>query len=136
MSSKALKIKYLLWVFAFVIVLILFWGSKSVLELKKSTQSGWFDPPTEIYSAPITLRVNQQMEPGRLSELFRSMKFKERGVSESLGAQEYTFMSYSTCEERYGLSLELDTRSCFLAVVNQRNQHLIEVSYRPIVLLR
>ena len=133
MSSKAPKIKAILLLFALVIVLILFWGFKSTIELKKSTQSGWFDPPTEIYTAPITLRVDQQMDSARLSELFRSMDFKERGVSESLGDQEYTFMSYLTCEKRYGLTLEKDTRTCFVSVSNQKEQHLMEVSYSKVL---
>jgi penicillin-binding protein 1B len=133
MSSKATNIRVLLLLFVLGIVLILFWASKSVIELKKSTKSGWFDPPTEIFTAPITLRVNQKMDPARLSELFKSMDFKERGVSESLGNKEYTFMSYSTCEERYGLILERDTRSCFLSVSNTQEQHLIEISYSKIL---
>ena len=133
MSSKALKIKALLLFFALVLLLILLWASKILVELKKSTQSGWFDPPTEIYTAPIVLRVNQTMSSARLSELLRSMDFKERRLSESLGDFEYTFMPYLACEERFGLTLEGDTETCFLLVLNQTEQHLIEVSYSKIL---
>jgi len=133
MSSMATKIKLLLLFFALLVAFILFWAFLSTTELKNSTKSGWFDPPTEIYSSPIKFRVEQSMDPSRLSELFNSMGFRERGVSESLGRREFTFMSYETCTERFGLELQKDTRSCFHALLNQERQFLIEISYSRIL---
>ena len=135
MSSIATNIKVLLFFFILVVAFILFWGIMSSAKLKNSTKSGWFDPPTEIYSAPVKFHENQAMNPAGLSELFISMGFKERGVGESLGAREFTFMSYLSCEDKFGLSLKSNTRTCFHALLKPEKQFLIEVSYTKILKL-
>ena len=133
MSSKAPKIKILSLFFVLSLGCIFLWTIKSVIELKKSTKSGWFDPPTEVYSSPLKIKLNQSMDAGKLSELFKTLNFRERGLSQSLGSYEYTFFTSSTCEELYGLDLHRNTRSCFLTLLDKGRKFLIEVSYKKIL---
>ena len=133
MSSKAPKIRILSLFFVLSLGCIFLWTINSVIELKKSTKSGWFDPPTEVYSSPLKIKTNQSLDAKKLSELFITLNFRERGLSQSLGDFEYTFFTASTCEQLYGLNLQKNTRSCFLTLLDEGRKFLIEVSYKRIL---
>ena len=95
------------------LALILFWVFSEIKELKKSTENGWFHPPTKFYSAPLRFKKNQQVNAQLLSTYLSKTGMRERGFKEPLGANEFTFLPVEYCAAQLGLDLELNTTTCF-----------------------
>lgn len=131
-SFKATRVKGILFIFFTSLLFFALWTTSEILKLKKSTQKGWFDPPTEFYTAPIELNVGQTLDASRLASLLNTMGFEERGFNQSLAPDEFTFMPDNSCQNRFEMSLDPSTRTCFYIVLSEDERYLIELSYERI----
>ncbi len=135
MSRKSLKqrLKLFLAFFLIFISIFLFWASIEIIELKKSTSIGWFDPPTKFYTAPLSFKKMQAISATFLASYLVQSGFKERGLNESLGREEFTFLPENLCSQRLGKNTLPDTQTCFLIVNKDNEEILIENSSSKIL---
>lgn len=135
MSRKSLKqrLKLLFMLFSLVLVAVVFWGASEVNKLKKSTDDGWFDPPTRFYTAPLAFKKMQKINAPSLSSYLNEAGFTERGPEQSLDKKEFTFLPASICEDRLGSTTLPDTLTCFL-IVNENNEEVVVENSRSQIL--
>lgn len=126
MSRKSSKQRLKLFLTAFLIITgaFIFWAGIEVIQLKKSTSEGWFDPPTKFYTAPLSFKKTQKITSASLSTYLKQAGFRERGPEQSLDRQEFTFLPESLCEERLGSQTLPDTQVCFL-IINDKNEEIV-----------
>lgn len=128
-SFKATRVKGILFIFFTSLLFFALWTNTEISKLKKSTQKGWFDPPTEFYTAPVEVRAGQTLDASKLSALLIKMGYEERGLNQSLAPNEFTFMPDSSCQKRFQMSLDGATRTCFDIFASDEQRFLIELSY-------
>ncbi len=135
MSRKSLKqrLKLCLMLIAVVFFSVLFWAGNEVSKLKKSTNEGWFDPPTRFYTAPLTFKKMQKINASSLSSFLIEGGYKERGPNQSLDRKEFTFLPENLCEKRLGSKTLPDTITCFLIVTDENEEIVIENSRSKIL---
>ncbi len=135
MSRKSFKRRLKLFFTVFFLALCGFsvWAFLEVIQLKKSTSSGWFDPPTKFYTAPLSFRRMQKISSASLSSHLKQAGYRERGPEESLDQKEFTFLPESLCEKRLGTRTLPDTQVCFLIVNEDNEEIVIENSPRRIL---
>ncbi|MGH1467577.1 MAG: transglycosylase domain-containing protein [Bdellovibrionales bacterium] len=126
MSRKSLKQRLKLFYILFLVVIcvFLFWAGAEVIQLKKSTSNGWFDPPTKFYTAPLSFKRMQKISAHSLSSYLTQSGLKERGPNQSLDKGEFTFLPGNLCEDRLGSNTLPDTQTCFL-IVNEDNEEIV-----------
>jgi penicillin-binding protein 1B len=110
-----------------------FWCYWEVKKLKNSTENGWFRSPTRFYSAPLRFRANQKTNAQYLSTFLKQAGLTERGLGESLSAREFTFLPEQNCAAQLGLDLEPNTVTCFLILMTEDQEFVLEVSQTKIL---
>ncbi len=135
MSRKSLKQRLKLFLVFFLVFTstFLFWASVEIIELKKSTSIGWFDPPTRFYTAPLSFKKMQVISASFLASYLVQSGLKERGPNQSLDRQEFTFLPENLCSQRLRKNTLADTQTCFLIVNKGGEEILIENSSSKIL---
>lgn len=132
MSRLKLWLKAFVTLLVFSLVFLGVWGAKDFNKLKNSTSQGWFQAPTKFYSAPLKIIKNQNLSSAKLANLLLKSGLNERGPSQSLGENDFTYLPSSLCERKIGTLISSETRTCFIIFKNHE-KILIELSHKEIL---
>lgn len=94
--------------------IIIAWGCQLKTDIQDSLESGWFVPPTQIYTGDIKMRLNQHISSTRLSNTLESAGWKERGMDQSIIDNEFTLLPYEICQDRIDTELPEEAHECLV----------------------
>lgn len=110
--KKLVSLVFISGILAFCIIVL--WGYQLKADIQSSLDSGWFMPPTQIYTGDLKLRLNQHTSSSSLSTTFQEAGWKERGMDQSILDNEFAILPYEICQEKIDTQLPEEAHECLV----------------------